>query len=601
MSQGDEKVDDLTRGEWIEPISPVRPLMPERPLRTGCRTGLAVETRNLLQGRLRAASLIMAIAFVAFLVRDFVRAERVWLLIDIHVVLTLFLVANVAALSTRWQPTMHQLRRLELATFGLILAGFIAGQVLGFSVHLAGGEPDPSELRLLFKNSIIGTLLLILTYGIFIPNEWRRGVWIILLMAVAPLAAPALLGLMSPDFRHVAHQAWSPERLTENGMFLALAAAIAIFGTFTINRVHDDAFRARWLNQYRLTRKLGAGGMGEVFLAEHEMLKRPCAIKLIRPGLAAKPRVLARFEREAQATAQLSHWNTIEVYDYGRADDGTFYYVMEYLPGLSLQQLVERHGPLPPGRVIYLLRQACEALAEAHEAGLIHRDLKPPNIFASYRGGRYDVAKLLDFGLVKATRDDESPSLTREGMVTGSPLYMAPEQVLRTHTPDARTDLYALGAIAYFLLTGRPPFTGPDSMTVMVSQARDPVQPPSKILADVPADVEAVVLRCLEKDPDRRFQDASSLGRALAACRDDGGWSPEQARDWWLEHEPDVRDGPGAAASTEAAGSRTGRDDLEQDDLTLGGSAVEISQPFSGEVKLSLSPDVELDELDRPR
>ncbi len=312
----------------------------------------------------------------------------------------------------------------------------------------------------------------------------------------------------------------------------------AVFGTYTINTFRTEAFRARQLNQYHLTKKLGAGGMGEVYLAEHQLLKRPCAVKLIRPSLSQKPRVLARFELEVRATARLSHWNTVEVFDYGRTADGTFYYVMEYLPGLSLQDLVNRHGPLPPGRIIYLLCQACDALREAHHTGLIHRDLKPPNIFAAYRGARYDVAKLLDFGLVKPVKEEQSAVVTREGTVTGSPLYMAPEQIMRTHAADCRTDIYAMGAIAYFLLTGRPPFLGSDSMAVMVAHARDPVEPPSRHRSDVPADLEHVVLRCLEKKPEDRYQDAESLARAFAACADAGSWSPARAEAWWQQHEP---------------------------------------------------------------
>ena len=185
---------------------------------------------------------------------------------------------------------------------------------------------------------------------------------------------------------------------------MVLGAVTAIFGTHTINTFRTEAFRARQLNQYRLGKKLGAGGMGEVYLAEHQLLKRPCAIKLIRPALSQQARVLARFELEVRATARLSHWNTVEVYDYGRHGRRNILLCDGIFAGLSLQELVDRHGPLPPERVIYLLRQACDALHEAHQMGLIHRDLKPPNIFAAFRGGQCDVAKLLDFGLVKPTK-----------------------------------------------------------------------------------------------------------------------------------------------------------------------------------------------------
>jgi serine/threonine-protein kinase len=588
MSQGDAKDENLTRGEWAEPASTARSVIPVRQLMTGGRNEMASETRALLQKRLRAASLALAVAFGIVLVRDisFRHAHR---LIAVHVLVALILSVATVALRARWEPTTRQLRALELALFGVVLASLVARQAMGLEARLVQGQLAPEELRLLFKNSIIGTLLLILTYGIFVPNRWQRAVWFVVLMAAAPLVAPLVLGLASSDFRQVAIEAWTLERLSENVLYLALAAAIAIFGAYTISTLGDDEFRARWLNQYRLTRKLGSGGMGEVFLAEHEMLRRPCAVKLIRPHLSEQPRVLARFEREAQATARLSHWNTVELFDYGRTADGTFYYVMEFLPGLSLQQLVERHGPLPAGRAIYLLRQACDALSEAHAAGLIHRDLKPPNIFAAYRGGRYDVAKLLDFGLVKATRDDDSPSLTREGMVTGSPLYMAPEQVMRSHPPDARTDLYALGAIAYFLLTGRPPFCGDDSMEVMIAQARDPVVPLSELQDGIPADLEAVVLRCLEKAPSRRFQDAASLAEALAGCADAEAWSAVKAKHWWQTHEPELVAGQPDGTSSGSGPSGPGLTEAEEDGPTVGGSEVEAVEPIDGSGTAGLS------------
>src|SRR5262249_37677439 len=192
--------------------------------------------------------------------------------------------------------------------------------------------------------------------------------------------------------------------------------------------------------QYGLVEPLGKGGMGEVYLAEHRMLKRPCAVKLIRPEQAGDPHVLARFEREVQMTARLSHWNTVEIYDYGRAEDGTFFYVMEYLPGLSLDDLLQRYGPLPAERVIHILRQACQGLREAHSIGLIHRDIKPGNIFAAQRGGLFDVVKLLDFGLVKPVAEISAARLTQEGGISGTPLFMSPEQARGLNELDGRSD-----------------------------------------------------------------------------------------------------------------------------------------------------------------
>ena len=269
-------------------------------------------------------------------------------------------------------------------------------------------EDNPARLAGAVKSSTLWMIALMFTYAIFIPNSWRRAARLIVPMALAPFAVPWVLGAVHPELYQVALKAASLEHVSVDGLFLLLAAFTAIFGTHTINTLRIEAYRARLLNQYRLGRKLGGGGMGEVYLAFHQLLKRPCAIKLIRSELAGNQRAFARFEREVRATAQLSHWNTIEIFDYGRNETGAFFYVMEYLPGLSLAELVQRYGPMPPARVIYLLRQACDALQEAHEAGLVHRDIKPANLMAAYRGGLHDVAKLLDFGLVKTLTEAEA-------------------------------------------------------------------------------------------------------------------------------------------------------------------------------------------------
>ncbi len=231
----------------------------------------------------------------------------------------------------------------------------------------------------------------------------------------------------------------------------------------------------------------------------------------------------------------------MEIYDYGRTADGTFFYVMEYLHGLSLDELVGHHGPLPPRRAIYLLRQACEALAESHAAGLIHRDLKPGNIFAARRGRRYDFVKLLDFGLVEAVAAPHGSGLSHEGTVRGTPQYMAPEQITGDRAVDRRCDLYAMGGVAYTLLTGRPPFEGETAAQVMSAHVHDPVVPPSRHRPDIPTDLEKVVLRCLAKDPNGRFQSAEELETVLAACTSAAGWDAKKAASWWEEFEPPTR------------------------------------------------------------
>jgi serine/threonine-protein kinase len=432
---------------------------------------------------------------------------------------------------------MRKLRVAELIIFGLPALFFLLLQRRVTLDDVARGfMPAPLPFW----------LLLIFTYAMFIPNTWRRAAWVIGALALAPELLLVGLMLAYPQVGAM----MMGVGLVQHLLVMAVAAVAAVFGTHLINALRREAFEARQLGQYRLVQLLGAGGMGEVYLAEHRMLKRPCAVKLIRPEQAGDPHVLARFEREVQMTARLSHWNTIEIFDYGRTEDGTFYYVMEYLPGLSLEDLLQRHGPLPAGRVVHLLRQTCQGLREAHAIGLIHRDIKPGNVFAAQRGGLYDVAKLLDFGLVKPLAEIPSARLTHEGAISGTPLFMSPEQARGLGDLDARSDIYSLGAVAYTLLTGRPPFERTNAFEVMIAHARDDVVPPSRLQSDVPADLERVILRCLAKNPGDRFQDADCLEQALAECAASDQWTQALAARWWQENDPTVRPREMSAVAT---------------------------------------------------
>jgi serine/threonine-protein kinase len=326
-------------------------------------------------------------------------------------------------------------------------------------------------------------------------------------------------------------------------VLMATAAAIAVFGSHKIRELHKKAHEARRIGQYRLKKVLGAGGMGTAYLAEHVLLRRPCAIKVIRPDRTDDPRTLKRFEREVQATATLTHWNTIEVYDYGHTDDGTFYYVMEYLPGMNLEDMVERHGPLPPARVVHLLRQVCQSLHEAHSIGLIHRDIKPSNIIACKRGKVHDVAKLVDFGLVKSFgNSSDAAQLTGEGVCLGSPAFMSPEQALGRSQLDARSDIYSVGVVAYFLLTGQSSFERKTPLGMLHAHVYEPFVPSRTFKQRVPADLQRVILRCLEKDAARRYQDARALENTLAVCGAAGDWTPERAEQWWRQVDGPVED-----------------------------------------------------------
>jgi eukaryotic-like serine/threonine-protein kinase len=500
---------------------------PKREIVHGSGPHLTRETQGLVRLRLRAAAFILLVGFGVFLVRHVVgvlTGEPLDpLLLGFHVLVVLVLGFSLTPLCGQGAVSMRKLHVAELVIFGLPALFFLALQHrLTLSDVGRGVMPPPMAFW----------PLLIFTYAMFIPNPWRRAALVIGALALAPDLLVAGMMLAYPEVAALMTLAC----FLQHVLVMAVTAVAAVYGTHLINTLRREAFEARQLGQYHLLAPLGAGGMGEVYLAEHRMLKRPCAIKLIHPEQAGNRRVLARFEREVRMTAQLSHWNTVEIYDYGRTEDGTFFYVMEYLPGLSLEDLLERHGPLSAERVVHLLRQTCHGLREAHAIGLIHRDIKPGNIFAAQRGGLYDVAKLLDFGLVKPVAEMPSARLTREGAISGTPLFMSPEQARGLDDLDARSDIYSLGAVAYALLSGRPPFERASPMEVMIAHARDEVVPPSELQADVPADLERVILRCLAKRPEDRFQDIDRLEQALAECATADQWTQAQAARWWEEN-----------------------------------------------------------------
>ena len=500
-----------------------------------------VAIESLLRQRLLFVALLVFIPSVIFLVRNLLDKDLKPFVskldLSLHCGVTLIAAAVAFLMWKRLQFSMCRLRTVELVLFGSLAIFFAWLQYEAFLqgniAEAATCERAPLILSQAIGNSATRWFFLIIAYGVFIPSTWQRCLGVTLGMALAPLILTPL-GVS----RH--HSPWQNEMffsLLAMATFLAMAVAIAVFGSHRIQVLQEQAFEAQQLGQYRLKKRLGSGGMGEVYLAEHLLLRRPCALKLIRPDQSGDPTTLQRFEREVQAMATLTHWNTVEIYDYGHAEDGTFYYVMEYLPGQNLDHLVSRYGPLPPARAIHLLRQVCGALREAHGVGLLHRDIKPSNIIACERGGVFDVAKLLDFGLVQETRlGTDSVRLTSHGTIIGSPPFMSPEQAAGKSKLDPRSDIYSLGAVAYFVLTGQPPFVRETAMMMLMAHAYETVVPPQKLREEIPADLQAVVLRCLEKDPARRFPDAHSLEQALAACAAAEQWTEEMAALWWHTH-----------------------------------------------------------------
>lgn len=303
------------------------------------------------------------------------------------------------------------------------------------------------------------------------------------------------------------------------------------------------ALELKRLGQYTLEDKLGEGGMGVVYRAKHAMLHRPTAVKFL-DATKTNEKSIARFEREVQLTSQLNHPNTIAIYDYGRTPEGVFYYAMEYLDGLNLQDLVDRHGPQPEGRVIHILKQVCGSLAEAHSIGLIHRDVKPANILLNVRGGLYDVVKLLDFGLVKETDSSNAALVTKVGGVVGTPLYMSPESFKSPDSVDARSDLYAVGAIGYFLLTGTPVFFGESVLDILNHQVKTPPEPLSKRAKQpVSAELEQLLLCCLAKSADDRPKSANEIIAELDRIATANSWTETDARNWWRHYLPNLVSG----------------------------------------------------------
>lgn len=498
--------------------------------------------RVLLRGRLRLAFLVVTILFgiawclalVNFALNPATVPPRVWQRFAIFAGLSVAFVTLTALLWSRRPLSLAQLRATELALVGLfgLVCGLKQFSYLDAAPDLVRRFGDGGTTVLGGYHGAFWFALLAI-YGLFVPNSWRRCVVVVALIAACPFAV-ALVEASRGDWPLAGRPFLY--YLYGLGFWAGFGALLAVFGSHHLEVLQREAHEARELGQYRLTKRLGAGGMGEVYLAEHRLLRRPCAVKLIRAELLGDPRSLRLFEQEVQATAALTHPNTVEIYDYGHTEDGTFYYVMEYLPGLSLADLVSRHGPLPPGRAVSLLRQVCAALREAHGVGLIHRDVKPGNILVCRRGGIPDVAKLLDFGLVQTLGGSSlEEDATRERGIAGTPAYLSPEQAVGQDRLDARSDLYSLGAVAYFLLTGQPPFVRATVPQVLAAHRGEPARFPGHLEEPLPTDLQAVVLRCLAKSPAHRFADAESLEQALAACGCAGAWTREEAARWWQE------------------------------------------------------------------
>ncbi len=490
------------------------------------RQQFTASTLSLLQTRLKYASInvlvMLSIAYIGNL------AVGNYRMLTLRTLVLASLIASYLIMRQNKNLSNLVLRSIESILFG--------GVAIQFAVMMSTRLIEYADRQ--DATSLVGThhlymtafCLHIMTYGFFMPNTWKRAAIVTLCLAAIPYVAWFITAAYHPNVETL----FATNKATSPVSFTLISALIASFGSHIINASRKEAFQAKQMMQYRLKDRIGSGGMGDVYRAEHVLLKRSCAIKLIHADKALDQATLERFEKEVIATAKLSHWNTIDIYDYGHTPDGTFYYVMELLDGMNLQDLVNSNGPLQVERAVYLILQACDALSEAHSKGLIHRDIKPGNLFVTNRGGHKDVMKVLDFGLVKELNtelvsNDPSQANKTPGRFSGTPLYMAPEQAFHYEGVDARSDLYALGAVLFFVLTGQPPFQRPTVAQLLTAHIAEPVPKPSSIRNAIPACLDAVVLKCMAKEREDRYQSAAELSEALRETALSDRWA-EQCR-----------------------------------------------------------------------
>jgi len=499
-------------------------------------------TSRLLQSRLRIFAAILLAAMFIWMLRGLFFAAPGYFMLQIGGLLLVGAVAAPLWLSRHYSRA--QLRIIEIALIALTVVRLGAYAYFVVAARITAGTPLLALAEVYNTTMAVGGLIII--YGVLLPNVWQRTAIVASSVALLPVAGLGALRVFDDEFYQSLRSIVGPETVGDLGLALVISVLTAAVGTQIIYALRREARVAVNMGQYQLQERIAVGGMGEIWRASHRFLARPAAIKVIQPDKVdpldreSAARVLERFEREAQATATLESLHTVRVYDFGRTDAGEFYYAMELLNGFDVEQLVERYGPISPARAVHLLVQVCDSLAEAHELGQVHRDIKPSNLFLCKVGLAFDVIKVLDFGLVTRAGSEETRDarLQEEGMA-GTPAYMAPEQVLAVTTIDERADIYALGCVAYWMLSGHTLFDIERPLAMAVAHVKAPPMPLSRRTEmPIPKDLEAVIMQCLEKDPDRRPATAEALATMLLACECGTVWGPGAARDWWNQHRP---------------------------------------------------------------
>ena len=448
---------------------------------------------------------------------------------------TLWWLCRQGKRSVRFSRTVEALGLLVYLTGASFVGRYV---LIGFARERALGTAEGTLMADAYLSilGLSGAAMMIAVRAALIPSSPRRTILYTALAGVPVVTTPTLFVPAPGGFVLRALDSgalpWMPGALV-------IVWSIVVITCTVISRViyglRVEVREARRLGQYIIEHKIGEGGMGEVYRARHGMMRRPTALKLLRAG-HTREADLVRFEREVQLTARLTHPNTITIFDYGRTDGGVFYYAMELLDGANLQRIVEVSGAQPEARVVRILIMACGALAEAHALGLIHRDIKPANIVLCTQGGEQDVVKVLDFGLVKELAIDGDAGVTLASTLVGTPQYMAPESIVAPDSIDARADVYALGAVAYFLLTGSEVFGGQSILEVCSQHLHQQPERMSERGVTISAELEAVILACLAKKPDARPQSAVELRTRLVACGLEA-WDDGKARAWWLENQ----------------------------------------------------------------